>query len=81
MQKTARVIVYLNKHYVAKNCLLLTTFTRDSQRMVYIKIATVLVAFFRYSKEHFFHWDGNAMVQDRCVAVEQNFFSEYMNGH
>ena len=74
MQKVVRLTVYHDKHYVAKNGLLLMTFSRDSQRIVYIKIARVLVAFFRYSKEHFFHWDGNAMVQDRCVAVEQNFF-------
>ena len=34
-----------DKHNGAKNCLLLMTFTRDSQRILYIKIATVLVAF------------------------------------
>ena len=45
MQKAVRVIECHDKHNGAKNCLLLMTFTRDSQRILYIKIATVLVAF------------------------------------
>ena len=45
LQKEVRMIVYHDKYYVATKCLFLMSFTRDSQRIVYIKIASVFVAF------------------------------------
>ena len=45
LQKAVRVIVYHDNHYGAKDCLLLMTFSRDSQRIVYIDIETALVEF------------------------------------